>query len=568
MHRCSALAAASGLLLSLSQSVQAAKAIAFRYGPSLRDAEPEEILSADSPAELLVRTNPREPLSHEGREVLLGAMRNLEFLSEKETEDDLPDAVQFTDSGMRTAQYLLILVAANSAATTAPVPQVILPAAPDPEMPAIPGDALLFPPEPMPKLPENRRAGNASAFGLMPVTKPEEEALPPPPDLKTPPRTSLWDLAGLDSALFATQEVAEFLHREWGTGRWSVRPHFSSTAQYDGNVFISDKNAQEDFVITLSPGVSFQVGNNESSLFLAGDYTATGVIFSNHSSENSIDHRAQLELQWQLAKLTLGLRLGYAAASGTSIDISNRVRRQVYQGGVRASYRLDEKFSVEVDADYVRTDYGSLIGSQDTHFQSYLDYQYFPKLSFGIGGSLGFTEVQRAETQTSETAAMRATYVATGKTTISTNFGIEFRQLGNGGGNSVSPVFGLELSLAAREGTNVTVSAQRRVFTSAIFENQNYTSTGISATVTQRLVNRFNVFLSGGYENLSYSSAGRGVNATREDNYFYVRTGIQWQAFSRASFGVFYEYSQNASGGERGQGFQRDRIGTQISLVY
>jgi hypothetical protein len=212
--------------------------------------------------------------------------------------------------------------------------------------------------------------------------------------------------------------------------------------------------------------------------------------------------------------------------------------------------------------------YESLIGSNEARLQGYVNYNLTPKVTLGLGGNLGLTTVESGGDQTSEEASLRATYVATEKLTLTANGGVEFRQFDNGSGDTVTPVFGLDAAWAIREGTSLTLTARRRIFSSAILVDQNYTDTGFSATIQQRMTDRFTLSLSAGYDNLVYTSAGQGVNASREDGFFYVRPSIQCHIVSWCSVGLFYEYSENLSNGEGARSFQRDRAGLQVNITY
>ncbi|MBC7838345.1 MAG: outer membrane beta-barrel protein [Nitrospiraceae bacterium] len=401
---------------------------------------------------------------------------------------------------------------------------------------------------------------------------PAEEAPeePEPLKLKPPFSTSPWNLANLQSPLFGTEEITELTQPERinTKGLWNFRPHLSITTLYDGNVFIQEDNRKSDFLVTVSPGVGFQIGNALSGIYLTTDYTASAVIFFENSAQNSLDHRGNLNLRWSGAKLSLGLQVGFAVDSGTSIDASDRVNRLAVFSGISSHYQYSPKISFDLSANYRPTSYENLIGSNETRLQGYVNYTFTPKVTLGLGGSLGLTNVERGGSQTSEEVSVRATWSATEKLTLTASSGVEFRQFENGGAGTVTPVFGLDAAWAIREGTNLNLGARRSIFSSAVLENQNYTSTGFSATVQQRMTDRFSLSLSVGYDNLDYTAAGAGVDASRQDSFLFARPSIQCHIVSWCNIGLFYEYSENFSSGEGSRSFQRDRAGLQVSITY
>ena len=491
-------------------------------------------------------------------------------------------------------------------------PQVIPPPIPppDPEMPTLPGAAdipkpELFPSADSPSAPPPPIPWETSRGSRVTPVEPEPETEPKPPaELKLKRLTSPWDLAELEGPLFGTEEIAEFTRKITATGAWAVLPHLSTTALYDGNVFLSEAGQESDFIITVSPGVTGRIGNEETQLYLLADYTLGAVFFTQNDNENSFNHNARLELDWRGARSSLGLRFGLENDSGTSIDATDRVRRSAYSLGVETHFAYSDKVSFDANADYHRAFYENLIGSEDFAVQGYVTYHYSPKLSLGVGGGGGVTQVESGRTQTSENFSLRADYVATGKVTLEGNIGVGFYQFDNGepdsvspiaslratyvatgkltfsgdvgvgvnrfasSGSSLTPTFGLEVTWAVWEGTVFSANVHRRIFNSVVFSDQNYTSTGIVISLQQQLGIRFTAFLTAGYENLHYTSAGRGVTADRDDDYFFARFGLQWHAFGHCSFGVFYEFSENSSSGATARDFRRDRVGTQVSITF
>jgi hypothetical protein len=495
-------------------------------------------------------------------------------------------------------------------------PQVIPPPIPpvEPPIPAPPATAELpkpelfptgdSPTEPFP-IPWETSRGSGVTPPPEPEVKPEPEPKPEPEEpaeLKLRRPTSTWDLAELEGPLFGTEEITEFGRQVSAAGSYSLRPHFSLSALYDGNVFLSEESQESDFIITASPGLTARIGNDRTPLYLTADYTMGAVFFTESSDENSLNHNATLQLDWRGARTTLGLRLGFNHDSGTSIDATDRVKRTSFSFGTNASFAYSEKVSFDFSADYRRSYYEDLIGSQDYGAQAYVNYHFSPKLSLGIGGGFTMTEVEEGRNQQSENISLQANWVATGKLTLGATLGVGFYQYDNGEDDSASPVASLRATYVATgkltfsgevgvglnrfetdelsptfslgttwsvwEGTVITLDTHRRVFSSVVFSDQNYTSTGVVLGLRQQLGIRFTAFVTVGYENLEYTSAAPGVDATRQDDYYFARFGLQWHAFSRCSFGVFYEFSENSSQGEDARSFRRDRTGIQVSVIF
>ncbi len=454
---------------------------------------------------------------------------------------------------------------------------------------------------------ETSRGGRVSPVEPEPETPPPATAeLNPEPntELKLRNTDAPWDLAQLQGPLFGTENISEFTGRINAKGAWAVNPHLSLTSLYDGNVFLSEKGQESDFVVNVSPGVTARLGNDQTALYLLADYTFGAVFFTENAEENSFNHNGRLELDYKGSRLSLGLNVGVENDTGTSIDATDRVNRTAYRVGAESRFQYSDKFSFDLNADYRRSYYEDLIGSQDYSVQGYANYHYSPKLSIGLGVGASATEVEEGRSQDSQTFTLRANWVATGKLTVEGSLGVGFYQFSDGesdslnpvaslsatyvatgkltfsgnfglgvnrfasSGSSLSPTYGLDAKWAVWQGTDITFGVHRRIFSSVVFTDQNYTSTGLTFGLRQQLGIRFVAFVTAGYENLSYTSAGEGVEATREDDFIFARFGLQWHAFNRCSFGVFYEFSQNSSGGQNARDFRRDRMGAQMSIAF
>jgi len=400
-------------------------------------------------------------------------------------------------------------------------------------------------------------------------TYPVDESTEMDLELTPEPLTRRWDFARLDGELFGTEELTEYSRRQIPVdGNWNIRPHFSLATYYDGNIFISDEDQQGDFVVRAAPGVSFRIGDGRGQLYVTGDYTVGFVAYSNNKNEDFINQDGNLNVQWTLPKTTLGLHLGILAESGTDIDVTDLVRRTIYYAGITSNHIVSDKTSFDLNLDYRYTDYreSDLISSKEARVQTYFNYEILPKVSLGVGGVIGVLDAPPNSNQTYVSPSLRAIWVATGKVTLNANLGVDIRQVD--GGTRTSPVFGIEGIWRIRNGTELTLNARRGIYSSAVFSGQDYAATGVTAGITQRMTDRCSFVLTGGYENLDYESAEPDVDASRVDNYFFVRPAIRYRVTDWFGVGLFYEYSRNNSRGAGARSFRRDRGGLQLNFIY
>jgi hypothetical protein len=409
-----------------------------------------------------------------------------------------------------------------------------------------------------PPLPEESTNAEEAANGV---------PLPANPPLQQ--QFSEWDLAQVESPLFLNAAIDEFNERPiLLTGKWSVKPHLSISDYYDGNIFLKSGNEASDFITRVAPGFTMRLGDTDSMFYLVGDYTAGFNYYIEHPSESTVDEDGRIQAQWSMPRTTVGLTINASSDSGQDIDVTDRVRQELYFAGLTTHYDLSDKTSWDVSADYTRSDYNGFISSRQAEGQAFFNYQYSPKTQLGVGGGSGVLMVPGTPQQIFEDANLRATYRATGKLTVIAEGGLELRQFGDGEGSTMTPVFIIEGAWAARPGTTLDLAARRQIFASALLAGQDYTATSLDFTIRQKVTDYVDVSLAAGYVNTDYSATATGVVAVREDNYFYIRPELEWKALTWLSVGIFYEYSQDMSEGGVANSFSRDRGGVDMAILF
>jgi len=59
-----------------------------------------------------------------------------------------------------------------------------------------------------------------------------------------------------------------------------------------------------------------------------------------------------------------------------------------------------------------------------------------------------------------------------------------------------------------------------------------------------------------------------GERASREDNFYFVRPGIQWRIKEWCTLGLYYTLSENQSSGEDSRPFLREQVAFQASITF
>jgi hypothetical protein len=360
-----------------------------------------------------------------------------------------------------------------------------------------------------------------------------------------------------------------------------------------------DPPVGDDFIFTLSPGVQMTKasGLQDSHTALSVDYSPSFIFFLKNEKQNSVDHSARLNAGYAFTKLTLTLAQEWTSSAGGVVDVGSRVSQDNYRTAIGARYELTEKTFLQMDGSYRITDYETLTDSEEWSVTPTANYQFSPKVSFGLGvtyGQLSVSQQDRRQiiipARTNDTTGvvapartnivtsvitrpqtyigptLRATYKTTEKTDLSLSFGGEWRTYEDGG-SSFGPVFSLMGTYQPFQATSFSIEAHRREQNSAILSGQNYISTGVSVAMRQQLRDRLSGHVSLTFENAAYKATQRGVNATRNDDYFLMRYGLDAIVGRSWTIGVFHQYREDVSS-DKTFSFKNNQAGIQATWAY
>lgn len=336
-------------------------------------------------------------------------------------------------------------------------------------------------------------------------------------------------------------------------GPIDIRPKMDFSAMYDDNIEISSSNRKKDFVYTLSPGVLFGLGDyiQKESNFITLEYVPSLILYNHYSSLNTLDQHLRFDGQYSFARLRLGSYFEYDKLTGPNRDIGARVSSELYATGVKASYNVSDRTSLDTDAGVTFVHYQHQIGSKELVNHDSLNYHLTPKVTVGVGGAFGVLQPENGGTQTYQQALFRVQFASTAKLSFTGNAGVEFRQFSGVSGTRATPVFGLSANYELSPSTKLTLSGSRNVTNSSATAGagDNFTATRFSAEITQHVIGDFSLGLEGGYENDAYSQAAAATTGLqqREDNYFFFHPSLTYHLKDWADISLSYARRDNIS---------------------
>ena len=187
------------------------------------------------------------------------------------------------------------------------------------------------------------------------------------------------------------------------------------------------------------------------------------------------------------------------------------------------------------------------------------------KMRVALGVTLGFDDIDNNPAQNFQRLLVRGVYVPSEKTSVTLSMGGEWRHFEDGGASVVNPVLNLNASYKAADGTTVSFAAYRSDQTSIRYRLQNYSQTGFDTSLRQRFLRKLFFTFGGGYRYIQYTGTSDVVSTDRQDDYFFVRSRLDWNVTERVVIEVFYLYRRNISNVSP---FSNNQVGLQSTFLF
>jgi hypothetical protein len=213
---------------------------------------------------------------------------------------------------------------------------------------------------------------------------------------------------------------------------------------WDDNIFISHTDRKSDYYFAIEPQITIGVGDIEgrSRSYLRLDYMPSAILFVNHSDQDAFNQLIHLEGGYSTGRLRLSLFEDIALLDSANLnsiidttglwanlDASAPTRVNIFNTRLRAQYDLTGKLFLQGEFDSYIYFYPNNISDYTVSGGLYLYYSWLPKVSVGVGGTLGYNWVDEpTPNQTFEQVNARLNYQATAKFGLYASAGAEFRQ--------------------------------------------------------------------------------------------------------------------------------------------
>jgi polysaccharide biosynthesis protein VpsM len=337
-----------------------------------------------------------------------------------------------------------------------------------------------------------------------------------------------------------------------------VHPYLSVTEYYTDNVFYTRNNKESDFATILSPGVWLSVPhvyekllNIDSSNIAPGGfnlskaqhetfkryqlyllYNADFMQYSKFSSENTVSHRAQGLLQYNL-KSGLSLELidqlifsHDTRGTGTDTELDKFTNNLA---NVTLSYDISSRFKVRADYSNFLVDYSAARNDfrdrSDNAVSGYLYYRIRPKTS--LFAEYEFVDIAYRTSETSNSKEHHwfggIQWNITAKSTGSVKAGYGTKDFADPAIKSASDfIMEAQIDYKFTPKTSIILNAARRTNETNVAETNFVLSNSVSLQYLQKLTGKITADVKLAYTNDSYDGeiTLSGVTGKLEDNYY------------------------------------------------
>lgn len=390
-------------------------------------------------------------------------------------------------------------------------------------------------------------------------------------------RRVLFAVAGVAVVGGASAQDAEIGAPLFQVGAVDVRPNVGYGVSYDDNIFLTHRSAnkQEDILHTFSPGVSLGAGDyrGQSGSYFSANYIASLLFFQDNSGANATDHNASISLG---GGERLSWRFDQTLVAASDADTANlaaggRTKRRAWGSTLGAIYDVSDKTNLETSFAYILNDYASAttFDSQRAQGKALLDYAMTAKLHYGLGGSLGYDQVDGSNNSVFEQVNSRAIWEISPKLAMRVGVGVEFRQFQGVDLDRAGLIFDVGADWKISPLTVASLGAGRGVAPSNSLGNQSATRTSVTGQLGHKIGERYTATLATGYTSTDASANGVTAFATQEDDYWFARPGLAAKLADRLAASAFYQFRRNDStAAANASDFTNHQIGMNLSYTF
>jgi len=316
-----------------------------------------------------------------------------------------------------------------------------------------------------------------------------------------------------------------------------ISPWGEIKLQYDDNVFLSSSNEKEDFIVTLTPGVTAYLPFSDN--LLTFDYHVDFNRFLDNSSQDATNQHAYggLELNWRDVTFNIYDQFSHVFER-PSIEDTSRIKRDDNRAGITAKIQKDrlgvqlgyENFTRDYKSDVIYDQY-----DRTDHLYSFvLTHQTFSKTELLL--EYDFVQIRYDDNTVRSDADYHQALIGaigqlTPKTTASIKTGYQFRSYDNAENPDFKTgVIYSDITHKFSDKNAIKLSLYRTAEESTYGTNNYYRVDNVSSTFDHFFAPKWLGFITGLYQIHSYprETTEDGITQNRKDKYYSFGLGLKY----------------------------------------
>ena len=351
-------------------------------------------------------------------------------------------------------------------------------------------------------------------------------------------------------------------------GKVQLHPHVLYRFTYGDGIPVQPGQSATTAINELSPGFLLVLGDHWRL-----DYTPTIRLYSSKLFQNTTDQSVLLNGGTSYQNWDFGLTQSYSSTTSSQFETASVTSQQTYATGINATYHLNSAASVDLGVSqnfrYVdQTVAGqSLSDSWNWATMDWLNYQFAPGLSAGVGAGWGYTEMQNSPDMMNEQLQARISWRPGQKLTLSFSGGVEDQQYLNSSiPDSITPIFSLSAIYQLFDPTTITLTASETVNPS-YFQSQSTDTTSVNGGVRQRLFDKLFLDAGAGYTTASYTATATGVTANNRQDTTSWNARLTYPVLQGGTVSAFYQGSRSKSN-QQGFTYSSSQVGFELGYRF
>lgn len=370
-------------------------------------------------------------------------------------------------------------------------------------------------------------------------------------------------LSTINSILSKPGPIAEL-------GPIAFRPHLSYSFLYGDGLLRVPGEPVNSARHTITLGLLTEIGRSWNL-----DVATSRSIYSSRLLVDSFDNSVSLEGKRTFGDWTFGVSGSYASNSPIVVETGGQNDEETTRTAVDVAYKLGDKVFIDATAAWSlrladpKLQQATWTGSnwEQLSLTTWLNYQISPKISAAIGFLTGEDLLDQGDDMTYYQPQVRMNWRPTDRISLGASGGLEVRTVkGPGGGTSENPVYSCNVSYSPTMTTTLSLAGSRNISTS-YFNNQTIESTQYTVSVSQRLLQRFFLTVSGSQGTSKYSGTTLFFFTNRDDEYQSFNTSLGTSFFRRGTASISYSASKNSSNATT-FGYSSQQYGAELSYRF